>query len=163
MAILLHHNANEIVSRRSISDFYIRVQDMANQGYRVYRAQETSATEPFAIALLCGDVRCDVSQIYPICRCLPTLPGLLIIYLLQTQLYSGVIVLDGNRSRFAIPDWKTMLVIKVLRTRLRELLNRTFKQPGKLLTAQQEKWFDVWQRLFSQDFNQDKAVGTMSL
>lgn len=103
----------------------------------VYRAQETSATEPFAIALLCGDVRCD--------------------------LYSGVIVLDGNRSRFAIPDWKTMLVIKVLRTRLRELLNRTFKQPGKLLTAQQEKWFDVWQRLFSQDFNQDKTVGTMSL
>lgn len=56
-----------------------------------------------------------------------------------------------------------MLVIKVLRTRLRELLNRTFKQPGKLLTAQQEKWFDVWQRLFSQDFNQDKAVGTVSL
>lgn len=65
MAILLHHNANEIVSRRSISGFYIRVQAMANQGYRVYRAQETSATEPFAIALLCGDVRCDVSQIYP--------------------------------------------------------------------------------------------------
>ncbi|PON23651.1 hypothetical protein TGAM01_v207594 [Trichoderma gamsii] len=103
----------------------------------VYRAQETSATEPFAIALLCGDVRCD--------------------------LYSGVIVLDGNRGRFAIPDWKTMLVIKVLRTRLRELLNRTFKQPGKLLTAQQEKWFDVWQRLFSQDFNQDKNVGTVNL
>ncbi|KAK1253156.1 hypothetical protein MKX08_004343 [Trichoderma sp. CBMAI-0020] len=103
----------------------------------VYRAQETSATDPFAIALLCGDVRCD--------------------------LYSGVIVLDGNRGRFAIPDWKTMLVIKVLRTRLRELLNRTFKQPGKLLTAQQEKWFDVWQRLFSQDFNQDKTVGSVSL
>lgn len=56
-----------------------------------------------------------------------------------------------------------MLVIKVLRTRLRELLTRTFKQPGKLLTAQQEKWFDVWQRLFSQDFNQDKIVNTVSL
>ncbi|KAM0248259.1 hypothetical protein ACHAQJ_009525 [Trichoderma viride] len=103
----------------------------------VYRAHETSATEPFAIALLCGDVRCD--------------------------LYSGVIVLDGNRGRFAVPDWKTMLVIKVLRTRLRELLNRAFKQPGKLLTAQQEKWFDVWQRLFSQEFNQDKTVSTVSL
>ncbi|UKZ81071.1 hypothetical protein TrVFT333_008839 [Trichoderma virens FT-333] len=103
----------------------------------IYRAHETSAAEPFAIALLCGDVRCD--------------------------LYSGVIVLDGNRGRFAVPDWKTMLVIKVLRTRLRELLTRTFKQPGKLLTAQQEKWFDVWQRLFSQDFNQDKTVNTVSL
>ncbi|KAL6872337.1 P-loop containing nucleoside triphosphate hydrolase protein [Trichoderma longibrachiatum] len=103
----------------------------------VYRAHETTVTEPFAIALLCGDVRCD--------------------------LYSGVIVLDGNRGRFAVPDWKTMLVIKVLRTRLRELLTRSFKQPGKLLTAQQEKWFDVWQRLFSQDFNQDRTVNTISL
>lgn len=56
-----------------------------------------------------------------------------------------------------------MLVIKVLRTRLRELLTRSFKQPGKLLTAQQEKWFDVWQRLFTQEFNQDKTVGTVSL
>ncbi|KAK5990962.1 putative helicase C15C4.05 [Cladobotryum mycophilum] len=103
----------------------------------VYRAHETTATDAFAIALLCGDVRCDM--------------------------YSGVIILDGNRGRFAVPDWKTMLVIKVLRMRLRELLTRSFKQPGKLPTAQQEKWFDVWQRLFSQDFNQDKSSTTVSI
>lgn len=66
-------------------------------------------------------------------------------------MFSGVIVLDGNRARFALPDWKTMLVVKTLRTRLRELLTRSFKQPGKLATAQQEKWLHVWQRLFSQD------------
>jgi ATP-dependent RNA helicase DHX29 len=61
-------------------------------------------------------------------------------------------VLDGNRARFSVPDWKTMLVIKVLRARLRELLNRVFKQPGKLPSAQQERWLDIWQRIFSQDF-----------
>ena len=66
-------------------------------------------------------------------------------------MFSGVIVLDGNRGRFALPDWKSMLVVKVLRTRLRELLTRSFRQPGKLPTAQQEKWLDVWQRLFSQE------------
>ncbi|KAI5462733.1 putative ATP dependent RNA helicase [Mariannaea sp. PMI_226] len=102
------------------------------QAKSVYHAHEATATDPFAIALLCGDVRCDM--------------------------YSGVIVLDGNRGRFAVPDWKTMLVIKVLRTRLRELLTRAFKQPGKLPTAQQEKWMDVWQRLFTQDFGEDRQT-----
>jgi len=90
-------------------------------------AHETTAVENFAIALLCGDVRIDM--------------------------YAGVIVLDGNRARFSVPDWKSMLVIKVLRARLRELLNRSFKMPGKMLTAQQEKWMDVWQTIFSQDFS----------
>ncbi|KAH6899625.1 P-loop containing nucleoside triphosphate hydrolase protein [Thelonectria olida] len=107
------------------------------QSKSVYHAHEATATDPFAIALLCGDVRCDM--------------------------FSGVIVLDGNRGRFAVPDWKTMLVIKVLRTRLRELLTRSFKQPGKLPTAQQEKWFDVWQKLFTQDFGEDKQIAGMTV
>ncbi|TQW04674.1 helicase associated domain-containing protein [Cordyceps javanica] len=106
------------------------------QSKSVYRAHETTAADPFAIALLCGDVRIDM--------------------------FSGVIILDGNRGRFAVPDWKTMLAIKVIRTRLRELLTRSFKQPGKLPTAQHEKWLDVWQRLFTQDFNQEKSIGVLS-
>uniref|UniRef100_A0A0D2XNM0 Uncharacterized protein n=1 Tax=Fusarium oxysporum (strain Fo5176) TaxID=660025 RepID=A0A0D2XNM0_FUSOF len=106
------------------------------QSRAVYHAHEATAVEAFAIALLCGDVRCDM--------------------------YSGIIVLDGNRGRFAVPDWKTMLVMKVLRTRLRELLTRSFKQPGKLPTAQQEKWLDVWQRIFTQDFQDRSTVGIMS-
>ncbi|QPG98163.1 hypothetical protein C2857_007324 [Epichloe festucae Fl1] len=103
------------------------------QSKSVYHAHETTAVEPFAIALLCGDVRCDM--------------------------FSGVIILDGNRGRFALPDWKTMLVVKVLRTRLRELLTRSFKQPGKLPTAQQEKWLEVWQKLFTPDQGSDGKLG----
>ncbi|CAJ2503059.1 Uu.00g104530.m01.CDS01 [Anthostomella pinea] len=96
------------------------------QAKQFLNAHETTAVENFAIALLCGDVRIDM--------------------------YAGVIVLDGNRARFSVPDWKTMLIIKVLRTRLRDILNRSFKMPGKLLPTQQEKWLDVWQKIFSQDF-----------
>ena len=77
-------------------------------------------------------------------------------------MFSGVIVLDGNRGRFSVPDWKTMLVIKVLRTRLRDILTRSFKQPGKLPTSQQEKWFEVWQKLFSQEPNQEKSTATLA-
>ncbi|EFY93006.1 ATP dependent RNA helicase, putative [Metarhizium acridum CQMa 102] len=107
------------------------------QSKTVYHAHETTAVEPFAIALLCGDVRCDM--------------------------FSGAIVLDGNRGRFALPDWKTMLVLKVLRTRLRELLTRSFKQPGKLPTAQQEKWLEVWQKLFTQDQRDDGKSSGVSV
>ncbi|KAK0744735.1 P-loop containing nucleoside triphosphate hydrolase protein [Apiosordaria backusii] len=93
------------------------------QNKQFLNAHETTAVDPFAVALLCGDVRAD--------------------------LYSGVLVLDGNRARFALPDWKTMLVMKVLRARLKEMLTRNFKSPGKLPTAQHERWLEVWQRIFT--------------
>ncbi|GKT90441.1 helicase associated domain-containing protein [Colletotrichum tofieldiae] len=105
------------------------------QSKSVYHAHETTAADPFAIALLCGDVRADM--------------------------FAGVLVLDGNRCRFALPDWKTMLVIKVLRTRLRELLTRSFKQPGKLPTAQHERWLAIWQKIFSQEANKDNGNTTV--
>ncbi|KAK3332722.1 P-loop containing nucleoside triphosphate hydrolase protein [Cercophora scortea] len=94
---------------------------MQSKGF--YNAHETTGVDPFAVALLCGDVRAD--------------------------LYAGVLVLDGNRARFAVSDWKTMLVIKVLRSRLKEMLTRSFKSPGKIPTAQHERWLDVWQRIFT--------------
>ncbi|KAI0006861.1 P-loop containing nucleoside triphosphate hydrolase protein [Xylariaceae sp. FL0662B] len=95
------------------------------QSKQFLNAHETTAVENFAIALLCGDVRIDM--------------------------YAGVVILDGNRARFSAPDWKSLLAIKVLRARLRDILTRSFKMPGKLLTAQQEKWLDIWQRIFTQD------------
>lgn len=67
-------------------------------------------------------------------------------------MYAGVFILDGNRARFGVPDWKTALALKVLRARLRDMLMRSFRAPGRLLSTQQEKWFNIWQRIFSQDF-----------
>ena len=67
-------------------------------------------------------------------------------------MYAGVFILDGNRGRFAVSDWKTMLVIKTLRARLRNILTKSFKFPGKALMAQEQKWMEVWQKIFSQEF-----------
>jgi ATP-dependent RNA helicase DHX29 len=67
-------------------------------------------------------------------------------------MFAGVVILDGSRARFAVSDWKTMLVIKTLRARLRDIMTRSFKNPGKPLTVQQQKWMDVWQKIFSQEF-----------
>ena len=67
-------------------------------------------------------------------------------------MYAGVLIIDGNRARFAVSDWKTMLAIKTLRSRLRDILTRSFKNPGKALTSQQQRWMDLWQNIFSQEF-----------
>ncbi|KAK5629178.1 hypothetical protein RRF57_004893 [Xylaria bambusicola] len=97
------------------------------QSKQFLNAHETTAVDTFAIALLCGDVRVDM--------------------------YAGVVILDGNRARFSVSDWKTLLVLKTLRSRLRDILARSFKMPGKLLPSSQEKWLDIWHTIFTQDFN----------
>lgn len=60
MAVLLPHHAGQAVS---ILLYFDHVEAVAN-GNRYYNAHETTAAEEFAIALLCGDVRVDVSLRY---------------------------------------------------------------------------------------------------
>lgn len=44
-----------------------------------------------------------------------------------------------------------MLVIKLMRQRLREIMTRSFKNPGKPLSGMQQSWLEAWQRCFSQE------------
>ncbi|EEP76013.1 conserved hypothetical protein [Uncinocarpus reesii 1704] len=68
---------------------------------RNYNAHETSAVEDFCIALLCGDA--------------------------DFKIYSGVVSIDGNRIRFSMKDWKTMIALKALSTRIRDVLAQIFR------------------------------------
>ena len=90
---------------------------------KFYNAHETSPAESFAVALLCGEA--------------------------DFKMYSGVIVLDGNRIRFALDEWKTFLAIKTLRVQIRQIMTQAFRSPGRGLSAQQQAWLDVWQKIFS--------------
>lgn len=65
-------------------------------------------------------------------------------------MYSGVISIDANRVRFAVRDWKAMLALKVLSTRIREILAGTFRDPNRRLSYKQQQWIDIWQTIFSQ-------------
>ena len=94
---------------------------------KFYNAHETSAVEDLAIALLCGDA--------------------------EFKMYSGVIVIDGNRVRFAVDDWKKMLAIKTLRTQVRGIMMQAFKNPGRELSEWQKGWMDIWQRVFTIEEN----------
>ena len=56
MAFILPHHASKAVSLEMIVPEYLLTIR------RFYNAHETTTVEEFAIALLCGDVRCDVSS-----------------------------------------------------------------------------------------------------
>ncbi|KAJ6051991.1 hypothetical protein N7460_002525 [Penicillium canescens] len=91
---------------------------------RNLNAHDTSAVDDFAIALLCGDA--------------------------EFKLYSGVVSIDANRIRFALRDWKSMLALKILNSRLREILSNTFRNPHRPLSYKQQQWIDIWQQIFTQ-------------
>ena len=64
-------------------------------------------------------------------------------------MYSGVVSIDANRIRFAVRDWKSMLALKILHTRLREILSNTFRNPHRPLSYKQQQWVDIWQQIFT--------------
>ncbi|KAG5208188.1 RNA helicase, ATP-dependent DEAH box, HrpB-type [Trichophyton interdigitale] len=85
---------------------------------RNYNAHETSAVEELAIALCCGDV--------------------------EFKMYAGIISLDGNRVRFKVRDWKTTLALRVLSTRIREVIAQALKTPKKELFADHKQWLGLF-------------------
>lgn len=90
---------------------------------KFYNAHETSPVESFAVALVCGEA--------------------------EFKMYSGCLVVDGNRIRFALDEWKTFLTLKTLRVQIRRIMAQAFRSPGRGLSAQQQAWLDVWQQIFS--------------
>lgn len=65
-------------------------------------------------------------------------------------MYSGVISIDNNRIRFSVRDWKSMLALKILNNRLRDLLAATFRNPHRPLSYKQQQWLEIWQLIFAQ-------------
>lgn len=65
------------------------------------------------------------------------------------QMYAGVISIDNNRIRFAVRDWKSMLALKILNGRLRDLLASTFRNPHRPLSYKQQQWLEIWQMIFA--------------
>lgn len=90
---------------------------------KFYNAHETSPVEDFVVALVCGEA--------------------------EFKLYSGVVVIDGNRVRFSLDDWKTISVIRALRTQVRQVMAQSFRSPGSPISPQQRKWLTIWEKIFT--------------
>jgi ATP-dependent RNA helicase DHX29 len=62
-------------------------------------------------------------------------------------MYPGITAIDGNRIRFSFSDWRGMVAIKALRSRIRELVNRSYRNPEKGLTEGHKMWLGIWEEV----------------
>jgi ATP-dependent RNA helicase DHX29 len=102
---------------------YISFYSIMQSTSRFTNAQETSAVADFPLILLSGDA--------------------------VFHMYAGVIIIDGNRLRIKVNNWKTMAVLKVLRAKFREVLGRMLKYPGRELGSNLGKWMGVFEAIFA--------------
>lgn len=63
-------------------------------------------------------------------------------------MYAGVIIIDGIRLRFKVKDWKTLVVLKLLRAKVREVMGKVFKSPGRDLGDRPRRWMEVLEKIF---------------
>lgn len=73
-------------------------------------------------------------------------------------MYSGVIIIDGNRIRFSADSWKVMLAIKVLRAQIRQIVAQSIRKPGWPLSHIQQAWMRIWQIIFSHEARDMKGI-----
>ncbi|KAI7178507.1 hypothetical protein KC343_g19643 [Hortaea werneckii] len=111
-------NKTSLASDVKLLSFYSIMQSSS----RFTNAQETTPAPEVALVLLAGDA--------------------------AFNMYAGTIVIDGNRLRYKVRDWKTMIVLKILRAKLKEVLARMFRQPGKDLAGKHHVWMEVLEKMF---------------
>lgn len=103
---------------------YLSFYSIMQSSSRFTNAQETSPVFDFALVLLAGEA--------------------------VFHMYAGVIVIDGNRLRFKVRDWRTMIVLKTLRAKVKEAIARHFNNPGKGLGDRQRRYMELIEKIFTQ-------------
>ena len=101
---------------------YLSYYSIMQSSSKFYNALETSAAEDFAVALICGDA--------------------------EFKVYSGIMTIDGNRLRFAMGNWKTMMVVKAMRAEMKEIIAQGLKVPSRVMSARQKLWMENWKAMF---------------
>ncbi|EME42186.1 hypothetical protein DOTSEDRAFT_175071 [Dothistroma septosporum NZE10] len=125
-------NKNNLAPNIRYLSFYSIMQSSS----RFTNAQETSPVSEIPLLLMCGDA--------------------------VFHMYAGVIIVDGNRLRFKVNDWRTMLVLKTLRMKLREGVTKLFKTPGRDLGDRPRRWMEVLERMFERQRRvHESPVGQM--
>lgn len=115
---------------------YLSFYSIMQSSSRFTNAQETSPVSEIPLLLMCGDA--------------------------VFHMYAGVIIVDGNRLRFKVKDWRTMIVLKTLRMKLREVVAKLFKNPGRELGDRPRRWMEVLERMFERQKRvHEKPLGQM--
>ncbi|KAL4869998.1 hypothetical protein BDV12DRAFT_166832 [Aspergillus spectabilis] len=120
-AVTLHPTSVNKFSDPGVVKYLSYYHIMQGRG-KNYNAFETSVVEDFAVGVLCGEG--------------------------DFKMYAGILSIDSNRIRFSIRDWKSMVAIKFLSSKIREILAGFFKDPSMPLSYKQKQWMGIWEGVF---------------
>jgi len=65
------------------------------------------------------------------------------------KMYAGVITFDGGKFSFSVRDWRTMIAIKILRSKIQDALSRSYRNAGLSISPIDAKWLSIWQQIAS--------------
>jgi ATP-dependent RNA helicase DHX29 len=101
---------------------YLSFYSIMQSSSRFTNAQETSPVAEVPLILMAGEAR--------------------------FEMYAGVIVIDGNRLRLKVKNWRTMMVLKWLRMKVKEVVGKMMRNGGKGLGDRPRRWLDLVERMF---------------
>lgn len=112
---------------------YLSFYSIMQSSSRFTNAQETSPVAEMPLLLMCGEA--------------------------VFHMYAGVIIVDGNRLRLKVRDWRTMVVLKVLRAKVKEIMVKLFKNPGRELGDRPRRWMEgVLEKIFERQHVKNVAL-----
>jgi ATP-dependent RNA helicase DHX29 len=101
---------------------YLSFYSIMQSSSRFTNAQETTAVSDVALAIMTGEA--------------------------VFHMYAGVVVIDGNRLRFKVRDWRTMVVLKTLRAKVKEVLAKLLRSQGRELGDRPRRWMNILEGIF---------------
>jgi ATP-dependent RNA helicase DHX29 len=102
---------------------YLSYYSIMQSAGKFYNAHSTTIAQPLPMSLMVG---ADV----------------------DFKLHAGVVTFPGNAIRFSVKDGKTCVALKVLRRRVKDIMNGTWKIPGRVLTMREVEWMSLFFRVF---------------
>jgi ATP-dependent RNA helicase DHX29 len=74
------------------------------------------------------------------------------------RLHAGVVLLNSNSLRFVVRDWKTVVALKLLRARVRDIVNAAWKAPGRQLSSREQKWMGLFVKVFELEMEKSERI-----
>jgi ATP-dependent RNA helicase DHX29 len=65
----------------------------------------------------------------------------------EFKMFAGVITIDGNKVRFRVRTWRTLIALKILRAKVNYVLTCMIQSPGEPLTSSLQAWANLWQKV----------------
>lgn len=65
----------------------------------------------------------------------------------EFKFFAGVVNLDSGKVRLGVRHWRQLMAIKILRERIWQVLEASYKRPAEATKEDSWKWIDFWLKL----------------